>query len=83
MYFWPGGHGAQQQDILMPEMSGNEVAEEIRKNPKTKNQKIAFLTVVTLGEEGKALVQKLKPADYIQKPFKTAEFRKRIKKLMD
>lgn len=70
-------------DILMPEMSGNEVAEEIRKNPKTKNQKIAFLTVVTLGEEGKALVQKLKPADYIQKPFKTAEFRKRIKKLMD
>lgn len=66
----------------MPEMSGNEVAEKICKNPKTKNQKIAFLTVVTLGEEGKSVIQKLKPADYIQKPFKAAIFRKHIKKLV-
>lgn len=69
-------------DIMMPEMSGNEVAEKIRQNPKIKNQKIAFLTVVTLGEEGETTIEKLKPADYIQKPFKTADFRKRIKKLV-
>src|SRR3989344_1097897 len=52
-------------DMLMPEMSGDQVAKKIRENPKTKNQKIAFLTVVTLGEQGKAIMQKLKPADYI------------------
>ena len=69
-------------DILMPEMSGNEVGERIRKNPKTKDQKIVFLTVVTLGEAGKAMIHKLKPVDYIQKPFSTADFRNRIKKLL-
>lgn len=70
-------------DILMPELSGNEVAEKIRKNPKTKNQSIAFLSVVTLGEEGKVLIKKLKPVDYIQKPFKTTDFKKRVKTLVD
>ena len=69
-------------DILMPEMSGNQVAEEIRKNPKTKNQKLAFLTVVTVGEQGKMVIQDLKPMDYIQKPFGIADFRKRIKKIL-
>ncbi len=69
-------------DILMPEMSGDEVAKKIRKNSKLKNQKIAFLTVVTLREQGKAEMKKLNPADYIQKPFLMDEFRKRIKKII-
>jgi len=70
-------------DILMPEMAGNEVAEKIRKNPKTKNQKIIFLTVVTPGEYGKGEIKKLNPADYIQKPFKAGDFRKRIKAALE
>ena len=69
-------------DLLMPGMSGNEVAERIRKNPGTKNQKLVFLTVVTLGEDGKALIQAFKPLDYIQKPFRLADFRSRIRKLI-
>lgn len=69
-------------DILMPEMPGNEVAEKIRKNPKIKNQKILFLTVVTLGELGKSIIQQLKPSGYVQKPFKAAELRAKIKKLV-
>jgi CheY-like chemotaxis protein len=70
-------------DIMMPEMSGNELCEKIRKDPKTKNQKIVFLSVVTLGEEGKAQLNKIKPLDYIQKPFNNADFKKRIKKVLD
>lgn len=66
-------------DILMPGMAGNKVAEKIRKNPKTKNQKIIFLTVVTPGEHGREEIKKLSPADYIQKPFKTDDFKKRIR----
>ena len=69
-------------DILMPEMPGKEVAEKIRQNPKTRNQPIAFLSVVTLGEAGKALIKKLKPVDYIQKPFKTAEFKEQVRKMV-
>jgi two-component system, sensor histidine kinase and response regulator len=69
-------------DVLMPEMTGNEVAEKIRANPKTKNQKIAFLTILTLGPEGRAAMKKIKPKDYIQKPFKNADFKKRIKKIV-
>jgi CheY-like chemotaxis protein len=69
-------------DIMMPEMAGNEVAEKIRANPKTKNLKIVFLTVLTLGPEGKAAMKKIKPEDYIQKPFKNADFKKRIKKIV-
>jgi CheY-like chemotaxis protein len=70
-------------DIMMPEMSGNELAEKIRKNPKTKNQKLAFLSVVSLGEQGKAQLDKIKPVDYIQKPFKNADFRIRINKILN
>ena len=69
-------------DILMPEMSGNEVAEKIRLNPQTQDQPIAFLSVVTLGEAGRALIQTLKPVAYIQKPFKTAEFKAQIARLV-
>jgi CheY-like chemotaxis protein len=69
-------------DIMMPKMSGNELAEKIRANPKTKNMKIVFLTVLTLGPEGKAAMKKIKPEDYIQKPFKNSDFKKRIRKIV-
>lgn len=69
-------------DMLMPEMSGNEVAERIRKNPALKNQKIIFLTVVTLGEAGKSWLPTLKPAAYIQKPFDIGAFKKKIKEVI-
>lgn len=71
-------------DMLMPEMTGRQVLENIRKEPKTKNQKVAFLTVVQLGQAGEQSVKKLKPAAYFQKPITDlAEFRKQLKKLLD
>lgn len=69
-------------DMLMPEMTGREVMEWIRGNPKLKGQKVAFLTVVQLSGEGKRIVQKLKPDDYINKPIDNTDFKKRVRKLL-
>jgi CheY-like chemotaxis protein len=70
-------------DFFMPGMSGKEVAEEIRKNPKAKNTKIAFLTVASFGKEGHKSLKKLKVLDYIQKPFNNDDFTYRVKKMVD
>ncbi len=69
-------------DILMPEMSGKEVLENIRNDQKLKSQKVAFLTVVELGQEGVKLVKKLKPVDYFQKPINPNDLRKRLNKIL-
>jgi two-component system, OmpR family, response regulator ChvI len=69
-------------DILMPGMSGKEVLEKIRKDSKLKKQKVAFLTVVRLGDVGKKEIKKLKPVDYIEKPVDIDSFKKKIKKIL-
>ncbi|VVB80287.1 Sensor histidine kinase RcsC [uncultured archaeon] len=70
-------------DILMPEMSGREVLQIIRKDPKLKNQKVAFLTVVELGQAGRDLVKTLKPIEYFHKPLLDLDaFKKRIGEIL-
>lgn len=69
-------------DVIMPKMSGREVLENIRANPKLKNQKVAFLTLVHLGQEGVKTVKKLKPVEYFQKPIYLAGFKKKLKKIL-
>ena len=69
-------------DIFMPEMSGREAVEKIRKNKKLEKQKIAFITVANLSETGKKIIKRLKPADYIQKPIDYEEFVTRLRNLL-
>jgi len=69
-------------DFFMPGMSGRRVAERIREDPKTKTQKIAFLTVAEFGEQGEKELKKLGSLDYIHKPINNEEFIKRIKKIV-
>jgi CheY-like chemotaxis protein len=69
-------------DILMPIMSGTELAKYIRKQPDLKEQKIVFLTVVQLGEMGKMAIKELNPIDYVTKPFDNNDLRKRLKKAL-
>jgi len=70
-------------DIFMPEMSGTECVQEIRNDPKIKNQKIVFLTVAKLSESGKKIIDDLKPLDYINKPILDIEkFTNTINKLL-
>ena len=69
-------------DMLMPELSGKEVLNKIREDPKTKSQKVAFLTVVKLSETGKKVIAELKPVDYFEKPINVPAFKKRLKELL-
>jgi len=69
-------------DIFMPVMSGRDAVEQIRKSPKLRNQKVAFLTVAELSSSGKALISKMKPVDYIQKPVDLDDLTRRLKKIL-
>ena len=69
-------------DMMMPGMSGREVCERIRKDPKTKDLKIAFITVAKFSETGRDVLKKMKVLDYITKPFENEDLVGRVKKLV-
>ncbi|MGC8812226.1 MAG: response regulator [Candidatus Aenigmatarchaeota archaeon] len=69
-------------DMMMPEMTGKETTKKIRENPKTKNLKVAFLTVVRLSEIGKEELKKLNVLDFITKPFDNEDLVRRVKKIL-
>jgi len=69
-------------DMMMPGMSGREVCEKIRSDPKTKSIKVAFLTVAKFSEAGRDTLKKMKVSDYITKPFDNDDLLKRIKKIL-
>lgn len=69
-------------DMMMPEMTGKETTKKIRENPKTKNLKIAFLTVVRLSEVGMEEMKKLNVLDFITKPFDNEDLVRRVKKIL-
>jgi two-component system sensor histidine kinase/response regulator len=65
-------------DIMMPELSGYEVCEQIRQKPEYEDVPIIFLTAKA---EKESIVQgfKLGAQDYITKPFDTAELLARVR----
>ena len=65
-------------DIMMPEMNGVETANQLKKNKKTKNIPIIFLTTLD-DEKSKILAFESGGADYITKPFEPIIVQKRIK----
>ena len=69
-------------DMMMPVMTGRETVEKIRKNPKTRDIKIAFLTVVRFSEFGKDDLKSLNILDFITKPFDNNDLVKRVKNIL-
>lgn len=69
-------------DMMMPGMSGREVCEKIRKNPKTKNLRIVFVTVARFSEVGQDKLKGMNVLDYITKPFDNDDFVNRINKAL-
>ncbi len=69
-------------DFFMPEMSGREVLEKMRADPKLKNTKVAMMTVAHMSEIGESELKRLKVAEYIRKPIDLAEFKEIINKLV-
>ena len=69
-------------DFFMPDMSGRDVAEEIRKDKSLKDLKLVFLTVAQYGKEGYQELKRLNVLDYIHKPFDNQDLIARIKKVL-
>lgn len=71
-------------DILMPEMSGDEVAEILLENPVTASIPIIFLTaMVTKKEIGSDVLEKRGGRNFIAKPITTEELVAAIKKVLE
>jgi len=69
-------------DHFMPGMSGIQLTERIRKDPKIKDVKLVFLTAAIFNEGGQQELKTLKVLDYIKKPIENEDFIKRIKKIV-
>ncbi|MDR2169564.1 MAG: response regulator [Planctomycetaceae bacterium] len=68
-------------DIMMPKMSGFEVCEKIRANPKTKNIMILMVTALSeLGDIERAVAAGCD--DYLSKPVNKFELIKRVENML-
>ena len=68
-------------DIMMPAMSGWDVAAKIKENPKWSNIPIVFLTAK--GDEMSIGMGGLASVDYIVKPFDIIELKERVEKILN
>jgi two-component system response regulator VicR len=66
-------------DIMMPSMTGFDVCEEMRANPKTKKQKVFFLTALKMSMIEKSYLNRFNALAYITKPFDNDDLIKQIK----
>ena len=69
-------------DMMMPGMSGRETTEKIRSDPKTKDVKIAFLTVAKFSETGMKSLKDMNVVEYINKPFDNADLLGKVKRII-
>ena len=69
-------------DMMMPDMTGWDLFQKIKKLKKLESTKIAFLSVVPILEEKKQEMYKRGIVDYIMKPFTDEELLEKIKEMM-
>jgi len=67
-------------DIMMPGMTGWDVFDELKENPKWKKIPIIFLT--SLKDEYNERYANLFTADYIKKPYDLRDLKKRIERVL-
>ena len=70
-----GGFDLILLDIMLPDMSGWDIFEKLKKNGETK---FAFLSVIPISSERMAELKKAGVSDYITKPFTKADLIKRV-----
>ncbi|MFQ5887611.1 MAG: two-component system response regulator [Candidatus Hydrothermarchaeales archaeon] len=70
-------------DIMMPEMDGWAVVEEINKRPHIKDVPIAMLTVKTLSPQYFYSDATERLIDYINKPFSNKVLKERVKNILE
>jgi len=69
-------------DIMLPYMSGWDILHKIRKDPRNKDVKVAFLSVIPIPEERLEALKEDGVSDYITKPFDNKELIDRINKIL-
>jgi len=69
-------------DIMMPDIDGFEICQELKRNKNTKNIPILFITAST-DEESIEKAYKAGGVDYITKPFKPTELVARVSTQLD
>lgn len=68
-------------DIMMPEMSGWDVAAKIKENPEWSEIPIVFLTAK--GDTMSVGIGSLASEDYITKPFDIEDLKNRVEKILN
>jgi len=69
-------------DIMLPDTSGWDIFQKIKKDPKNKDVKVAFLSVIPVSEERLDTLKKSGIEDYITKPFDNKDLIKRVGKIL-
>lgn len=67
-------------DLMLPDMTGYEICNNLREDPMTSSIPIIMLT--GLGETGRIAGLELGAVDYITKPFNLNELKKRIRNVL-
>ena len=68
-------------DLMMPEMDGHKLIDELRKNPKTERLPVVVLSAKALKQE-RLDILRIGVIDYISKPFLTDELKFKIQNLL-
>ena len=68
-------------DIMMPKISGWDVAAKIKENPKWKNIPIVFLTAK--GDTMSIGMGNMASEDYITKPFNIDDLKRRVERVLN
>jgi len=69
--------------MFMPDMSGREVCENIRKDEHLMDLKLDFLTDAAFSDYGKQILKDLDVLDYISKPYDINDLLRRIDRMLE
>jgi len=70
-------------DVMMPDKSGDEVAEELREDPALSKVPFAFMTAIVTKDETDAMGTNIGGNEFLAKPVKTEELVAMIEKMTD
>jgi CheY-like chemotaxis protein len=68
-------------DVMMPDMSGDEVAEHLREDPTLSKIPFAFMTAIVTKDETDAMGTNIGGNEFLAKPVKTEELIAMIEKM--
>ncbi len=77
--FWPD---LILLDVMMPDMSGDEVSQQLREDPVLAGIKVVFMTAIVTKEETSEMGGNIGGNEFLAKPVKTEELIATIERLL-